>query len=110
MALRQFAIAETKPAVKLFRDIAREIPRVLTIFDIDLPADVVRGRVAGIIRQNSHVKDDRVVRALVNRGYLELEETCLQHKTRHQLLNKIDPIAKPGAAKPRSLLDEMVGV
>ena len=23
--------------------------------------------------------------------YLELEETCLQYKTKHQLLNKIDP-------------------
>ena len=25
--------------------------------------------------------------------YLELEETCLQYKTKHQLLNKIDPVS-----------------
>uniref|UniRef100_A0A7S2GK57 NADH dehydrogenase [ubiquinone] 1 alpha subcomplex subunit 6 n=1 Tax=Octactis speculum TaxID=3111310 RepID=A0A7S2GK57_9STRA len=80
-----------KQSIKLFRDIAKEVPRCLQIFDIDIPPKVIRSRIADMIRKNGHVEDNRVVAMLVQKGYLELEETCLQYKTRHQLLQKIDP-------------------
>mmetsp|Transcript_40066 Transcript_40066/g.68195 ORF Transcript_40066/g.68195 Transcript_40066/m.68195 type:complete len:85 (+) Transcript_40066:50-304(+) len=51
-----------------------------------------RQRIGVMIRENQHVKDDRVIKMLVSKGYLELEEACLQYKTKHQLLNKLDPI------------------
>lgn len=31
--------------------------------------------------------------ACVTSRYMELEETCLQYKTKHQLLNKLDPVS-----------------
>ena len=34
--LIKFSVSNTKPQVKLFRDICKELPRVLTIFDLDL--------------------------------------------------------------------------
>ena len=39
----------------------------------------------------SGLGDDQFTVALLLRRYLELEEACLQYKTKHQLLNKIDP-------------------
>ena len=32
-------------------------------------------------------------RARITSRYMELEETCLQYKTKHQLLNKLDPVS-----------------
>jgi len=89
--LIRFAICKQTPTVKLFRDVCKEIPRISTIFDLDIPTPVIRSRIAKLIRKNAHVKDERVVKALVSKGYLDLEEACLQYKTRHQLLNLIDP-------------------
>eukprot|EP01083_Nonionella_stella_P132354 402387_1 len=89
--LVKFSVAETKPAVQLFRDMVRELPRVFTIYDINLPLSQGRGRIADLIREHKDVKDERVVNMLVAKGYLELEEAMLQYKTRHDFLNKIDP-------------------
>mmetsp|Transcript_21997 Transcript_21997/g.39352 ORF Transcript_21997/g.39352 Transcript_21997/m.39352 type:complete len:114 (+) Transcript_21997:73-414(+) len=106
MALRSVAQASTaKPAVALYRNICKELPRIMTIFSLDIPAPVVRGRIADMFRANAHVKDERVVRMLVTKGYLELEETVLQYKTRHQLLNKIDPTQLRTHVKKQSFME-----
>lgn len=89
--LIKFAISQQSPTVKFFRDVCKELPRIATMFDIDLPVPVIRSRIGDMIRKNAFVKDERVVKALVSKGYLDLEEACLQYKTRHQLLNLIDP-------------------
>ena len=89
--LIKFQISKSSLAVQLFLDSCRELPRILTIFDIDIPQPVVRHRIANMIRENQWVKDERTIKMLVSKGYLELEEACLQYKTKHQLLNKIDP-------------------
>lgn len=40
--LIRFNIANTKPQIKLFRDCCRELPRIMTIFDLDIPIVDVR--------------------------------------------------------------------
>ena len=65
----------------------------------------MRDRIANMFRANSHVKDDRVIGMLITKGYLELEETVLQYKTRHQLLNKIDPTKLRKHVKKESFLE-----
>ena len=104
--LIRFSVSNQKPTVKLFRDICKELPRVMTIFDLDLPekqvlqysrakkdtdavqntsapydrqsptpADVfphflqVRSHIASKFRANGFVKDERVVKMLVSKGY-----------------------------------------
>ena len=81
---------------------------VLTIFDIDIPIPVVRQRIAGMIRENAWVKDERTIKMLVTKGYLELEEACLQYKTKHQLLNKIDPTSMRKHQESDDFLDNFL--
>ena len=42
--LIRFNIATTKPQIKLFRDICKELPRIMTIFEIDIPIVEVGSR------------------------------------------------------------------
>jgi len=63
----------------------RELPRVLTLYDIDLTLEDARENVRAHFDRNNHIKDDRVVDMLVSKGYMELEETLLQHKQRSHL-------------------------
>lgn len=35
--LIRFNIAPSKPPIKLFRDICKELPRIMTIFELDIP-------------------------------------------------------------------------
>ena len=106
--LIRFNTSTASPAVELFRDACRELPRVLTIFDIDIPIPVVRQRIAGMIRENAWVKDERTIKMLVTKGYLELEEACLQYKTKHQLLNKIDPTSMRKHQESDDFLDNFL--
>ena len=87
--LIRFSVSNVKPSVKLFRDVCKEIPRVMTIFDLDLPVPEVhhfincesmrhlclfiiqvRTRIAGMIRKNAFVQDERVIKMLVSKGYV----------------------------------------
>eukprot|EP00615_Pteridomonas_danica_P013508 CAMPEP_0114360778 /NCGR_PEP_ID=MMETSP0101-20121206/24122_1 /TAXON_ID=38822 ORGANISM="Pteridomonas danica, Strain PT" /NCGR_SAMPLE_ID=MMETSP0101 /ASSEMBLY_ACC=CAM_ASM_000211 /LENGTH=132 /DNA_ID=CAMNT_0001505191 /DNA_START=27 /DNA_END=425 /DNA_ORIENTATION=+ len=89
--LVKFAIANDNPSIQLFRDWIRELPRLFKIYDVDMPIPEGRRRIANFIREHKDVKDERVIRMLVSKGYLDLEEGLLQYKTRHDFLNKLDP-------------------
>lgn len=104
--LIRFQVGQASPSVQLFRDTCRELPRIMTIFDVDIPMPVVRHRIANMIRENAWVKDDRTIKMLVSKGYLELEEACLQYKTKHQLLNKIDPTSMRKHKESEDFLDD----
>jgi flagellar biosynthesis regulator FlbT len=52
---------------------------------------VARARVAELFRKNANVQDERVVRVLVSKGYMELEETMLQYKQTTHLMRLLDP-------------------
>ena len=78
--------AYTNPVPTLYRSIAKELPRVLTIYDIDLPVSEARAGIRALFQDNANIKDERVRDMLVEKGYMELEETLLHYKQKPHLL------------------------
>jgi NADH dehydrogenase (ubiquinone) 1 alpha subcomplex subunit 6 len=79
-------MAYANPVPTLYRAIAKELPRVLTIYDIDIPVPEARAGIRTLFNANGNIKDDRVVDMLVEKGYMELEETLLHYKQKSHLL------------------------
>eukprot|EP00548_Thalassiothrix_antarctica_P007001 CAMPEP_0194147984 /NCGR_PEP_ID=MMETSP0152-20130528/29313_1 /TAXON_ID=1049557 /ORGANISM="Thalassiothrix antarctica, Strain L6-D1" /LENGTH=127 /DNA_ID=CAMNT_0038849193 /DNA_START=45 /DNA_END=428 /DNA_ORIENTATION=- len=71
---------------RLYRTICKEIPRVMTIYDIDIPLEECKKAVRGHMQMNEHLRDKRVLDMVVEKAYMELEEALLQHKQRPHLL------------------------
>lgn len=67
----------------------REVPRVLTIYDIDIPIADVHASIRSQFENYRNVQDGRVVDMLVEKGYMDLEETLLQHTQRSHLLRNL---------------------
>ena len=78
--------AYVNPVPTLYRSIAKELPRVLTIYDIDLPLHEARAGIRSLFEANAQIKDTRVLDMLVEKGYMELEETLLHYKQKPHLL------------------------
>jgi NADH dehydrogenase (ubiquinone) 1 alpha subcomplex subunit 6 len=72
-----------------FCTLDRELPRVLTIYDIDLPELQARKEIRSKFQEYSKIKDQRVVDMLVEKGYMDLEEALLQHTQRSHLLRSL---------------------
>lgn len=82
----------------------RELPRVLTIYDIDLPTPKARKVIRGFFEGNAYVRDPRVVEMLIEKGYMELEETLLHYKQRPHLIKILDVFEVPVAGPNRKRL------
>ncbi len=78
--------AYINPVPTLYRAIAKELPRVLTLYDIDLPVSEARAGIRSLFNDNSKIMDVRIRDMLVEKGYMELEETLLQYKQKPHLL------------------------
>ena len=74
------------PVPTLYRAMIKEIPRVLTIYDLDLPISTARTGIRSLFQSNANIQDKRVVDMLVEKGYMELEETLLHYKQKPHLL------------------------
>eukprot|EP01041_Mallomonas_annulata_P004752 gene4752-9437_t len=98
MALRALIKADVKKipekisVVHLYRSIIREVPRVLTIYDIDMPLKTARNAIAYHFRKHDFLKDGRVIGLLISKGYMELEETLMQWKQKTHLLRVLEPM------------------
>ncbi|GMH84515.1 hypothetical protein TrST_g1305 [Triparma strigata] len=84
LALRASPLSSPVPT--LYRSMLRELPKVLSIYDIDMPLPEATLKIKNLFTQNSHVKDERVKDILVAKGYMELEETLMQWKQKAQLM------------------------
>lgn len=80
------------------------MPRVLTIYDIDVPIPVARKTIRGLFEENAYVRDPRVVEMLIEKGYMELEETLLHYKQRPHLMKILDTFEVPVAGPNRKRL------
>lgn len=58
----------------------------MTIYDIDIPIPKARAVIRGKFEENAYVRDSRVVEMLIEKGYMELEETLLHYKQRPHLM------------------------
>ena len=63
----------------------RELSRVLVMYDLDMELPEARQAIRSHFDRYAHIKDERVVSMLVAKGYIDLEETLLQHKQRSHM-------------------------
>mmetsp|Transcript_17424 Transcript_17424/g.24603 ORF Transcript_17424/g.24603 Transcript_17424/m.24603 type:complete len:124 (+) Transcript_17424:90-461(+) len=111
LAQKARATVSSNPVARLYRSIIKEVPRVLTIYDIDLPLDEARSTIRKSFDKYKDVKDQRVIDMLIEVGYMDLEETLLQHKQRSHLIRNFSGMVEvKGAARKRvmagSTIDE----
>lgn len=64
----------------------RELPKVLSIYDIDMPLLEAQQKIKTHFTINGAVKDERVKEILIAKGYMELEE--VRHSSELSLLAK----------------------
>ncbi|TDH65157.1 hypothetical protein CCR75_000251 [Bremia lactucae] len=91
VAAEKAAAASTNsPAVTLYRYIIKQVPRVLTLYDIPMEPAEARLAVQALFRQHADVKDPRVVDMLITKANMELEETLMQWKQKVHLLTLLE--------------------
>ena len=93
MALRvatKKAASASSPAVTLYRYITKQVPRVLTLYDIPMEPAEARLAVQALFRQHADVKDPRVVDMLITKANMELEETLMQWKQKVHLAKLLE--------------------
>lgn len=113
MALRNVVKGNNPTSVKssvvhLYRSIIRELPRVMTIYDVDLPLKTARSAITFHFRKNHAIQDTRVVNLLLAKGYMELEETLMQWKQKTHLLRILEPAELNQPKKPLTMLEKMI--
>jgi len=69
------ALFSGQRVIDLYRRTLREVPRIITVFDIDIPERDIRKDIRGLFDKHSEVKDPVAVDLLVVKGELDLEET-----------------------------------
>jgi len=111
LALKSKTTFSPNPSARLYRAILKELPRVLTIYDIDIPIPQAKAAIRADFTKNQDIQDERVKHMLVEKGYMDLEETLLQHKQRsHLLRNFYGRIEMDGTTRkrigPNSTIDE----
>ena len=71
---------------------------------MDIPLSDAKAAIRDQFQRNANVKDQRVVDMLVEKGYMDLEETLLQHKQRSHLQRAFTGYIEPkGASRKRVL-------
>ena len=81
----------------------RELPRVLMIYDIDMPMEKAKSTIRTRFYDNKDIKDQRVVEMLVETGYFALETSMLQHKQKNHLMHFLEGYTIPMEAARKRL-------
>lgn len=65
----------------------RELPRVMQIYDIvHMGEGAVRTSIRSHFYNSANIRDERVIDMLLEKGYIDLEDTLLQHKQKNHLM------------------------
>mmetsp|Transcript_30041 Transcript_30041/g.28708 ORF Transcript_30041/g.28708 Transcript_30041/m.28708 type:complete len:128 (+) Transcript_30041:113-496(+) len=88
---RPLQVTDRTSVVKLYRNMVKELPRVMTIYDVDIPLKSATAALGYHFRLNSKLQDGRVIGLLIAKGYMELEETLKQWKQKTHLLHMLEP-------------------
>lgn len=86
--------------------VVREMPRILTIYDIDMPLEEAKAAVRKHFYDNKDIKDYRVQEMLVEQGYFSLETTMLQHKQKAHLMRFLEGYTVPMEAERKRLFED----
>jgi hypothetical protein len=81
----------------------RELPRILMIYDIDMPHPEVKASIRQHFYNQKDIKDSRVKEMLVEQGYMALETTMLQHKQKNHLMHFLEGYTVPMEAERKRL-------
>ena len=73
-----------------YRAVVKELPRVMAIYDVDMPLKEARSAITYHFRKNHGLQDGRVIGLLIAKGYMELEETLKQWKQKTHLLRILE--------------------
>jgi hypothetical protein len=84
----------------------RELPRVLVLYDLDIELPDARQAVRTHFDRYAHIQDERVVSMLVAKGYMDLEETLLQHKQRSHLQRTLSGYIDLEGARRKSVTQQ----
>jgi NADH dehydrogenase (ubiquinone) 1 alpha subcomplex subunit 6 len=77
---------------------------VMHIYDLDYKGvDEIKRNVRQLFLNNAHIKDERVIDMLVEKGYMDFEDTLLQHKQKTHLLYLLE--GPKGTDNQRKLLE-----
>jgi NADH dehydrogenase (ubiquinone) 1 alpha subcomplex subunit 6 len=71
---------------------------------VHIGKDDMKGYVRNLFRDNAHLKDQRVIDMLVEKGYMDLEDTLLQHKQKTHLMTLLQ--GKDETNSNRKVLNE----
>ncbi len=82
------------------------MPRILTLYDIDMPLDQAKAAVRKYFYDHKNLKDYRVQEALVAQGYFSLETTMLQHKQKAHLMRFLEGYTVPNEAERKRLFED----
>jgi len=74
----------------------RELPRVITLYDLDVSILDARSALRKQFDKNSQVKDETVQTMLIEKGYMELEETLLMWKQKAQIMRLFEGYTQEG--------------
>ncbi|KAK9703885.1 ndufa6 NADH-ubiquinone oxidoreductase subunit [Basidiobolus ranarum] len=82
----------------LYRDCQRAAPKIVTLYELDFPADVVRAKIREEFEKNRFVNDVGLLDILIFKGQAELRETMMKWKQNSQLMqyfykDEVDPKA-----------------
>mmetsp|Transcript_8800 Transcript_8800/g.18897 ORF Transcript_8800/g.18897 Transcript_8800/m.18897 type:complete len:122 (-) Transcript_8800:324-689(-) len=109
LAHKSMSAPVSNPVTQLYRSINKELPRVLVLYDLDMPLPEARKAVRAHFDRYAHIKDERVEKMLVAKGYIDLEETLLQHKQRSHLQRTLSGyIDLEGAGRKRLAPDSSI--
>lgn len=81
----------------------RELPRVLSIYDISVPLDEAKAAIRQQFYEHKDIKDYRVQEMLIEQGYFSLETTLLQHKQKSHLMRYFEGYIIPVEAARKRL-------
>ena len=79
------------------------MPRILMIYDIDMPLKDARTAIRTKFYENKDIKDARIAEMLVEKGYMSLETSMLQHKQKAHLMHFLEGYTVPMEAERKRL-------
>ncbi len=91
-----------KRVVDMYRKMARSVPKVLVMYNLEQTPAEARHMILLHYRKNMHVTDPRILEMFLAKAEMEFEETMNQWKQKGHLMQ----ILQPEAAAPDAWYDE----